>query len=110
MKSDPALIAALALDGIAAGETEIIGDEITERVKQQLSAAPSAAWPPSIQNPGYGSSGAATAGATKASAMSADRPKTRRRARLYWANRRAAICSTALLLRVADPRGAAAAR
>ena len=43
MKSAPAVIAALALDGVAAGDTEILGDEITRSVKQQLSAAPVAA-------------------------------------------------------------------
>lgn len=37
-KSDPAVVAALALDGIEAGATEIIGDAITQRVKDQLSA------------------------------------------------------------------------
>jgi NAD(P)-dependent dehydrogenase (short-subunit alcohol dehydrogenase family) len=41
-KSDPAVVAAAALDGLAAGETEVLADEITETVKQQLSAAPAA--------------------------------------------------------------------
>jgi NAD(P)-dependent dehydrogenase (short-subunit alcohol dehydrogenase family) len=41
-KSDPAVVAAAALDGLAAGETEVIADEITQNVKQQLSAAPAA--------------------------------------------------------------------
>ena len=43
MKSDPAVIAGIALDGVAAGDTEILGDEITRSVKQQLSATPVAA-------------------------------------------------------------------
>ena len=43
MKSDPALIAGIALDGVAAGDAEILGDEITRSVKQQLSATPVAA-------------------------------------------------------------------
>jgi len=42
-KSDPAVAAAAAaLDGLAAGETEVLADEITQNVKQQLSAAPAA--------------------------------------------------------------------
>jgi NAD(P)-dependent dehydrogenase (short-subunit alcohol dehydrogenase family) len=42
-KSDPAVIAAAALHGIAAGAKEIIAEEITQGVKQQLSATPVAA-------------------------------------------------------------------
>jgi hypothetical protein len=42
-KSDPAVIAAAALHGIAAGAKEIIAEEITQGVKQQLSAIPVAA-------------------------------------------------------------------
>jgi NAD(P)-dependent dehydrogenase (short-subunit alcohol dehydrogenase family) len=41
-KSDPAVVAAAALDGLAAGETEVLADEISQNVKQQLSAAPAA--------------------------------------------------------------------
>jgi len=41
-KSDPAIIASAALDGVAAGQTEVLADEITQNVKQQLSAAPAA--------------------------------------------------------------------
>ena len=41
-KSDPAVVVATALDGIAAGATEVLADEITESVKQQLSVAPAA--------------------------------------------------------------------
>jgi NAD(P)-dependent dehydrogenase (short-subunit alcohol dehydrogenase family) len=41
-KSDPAVVASAALDGVAAGETEVLADEITQNVKQQLSAAPAA--------------------------------------------------------------------
>jgi NAD(P)-dependent dehydrogenase (short-subunit alcohol dehydrogenase family) len=41
-KSDPALVAAAALDGIAAGATEALAEEVTHSFKQQLSAAPAA--------------------------------------------------------------------
>jgi hypothetical protein len=41
-KSAPAIIASAALDGVAAGEPEVLADEITQNVKQQLSAAPAA--------------------------------------------------------------------
>jgi hypothetical protein len=41
-KSDPALVAAAALAGIAAGATEALAEEVTQNVKQQLSAAPAA--------------------------------------------------------------------
>ena len=37
-KTDPALVAALALDGVAAGEDEVIADEITRTVKAGLAA------------------------------------------------------------------------
>ena len=39
-KSDPAIIASAAFDGVAAGESEVLADEITQNVKHQLSAAP----------------------------------------------------------------------
>jgi NAD(P)-dependent dehydrogenase (short-subunit alcohol dehydrogenase family) len=42
-RPDPAVIAAAALDGIAAGATEILADEVTRSVKRRLSAAPAAA-------------------------------------------------------------------
>lgn len=35
-KIDPALVAAAALDGVAAGRPEILADEITRTVKQGL--------------------------------------------------------------------------
>lgn len=38
-KTDPAVVAAAALDGVAAGEPEILADETTRAVKQQLAAA-----------------------------------------------------------------------
>jgi NAD(P)-dependent dehydrogenase (short-subunit alcohol dehydrogenase family) len=41
-KSDPAVVASAALDGVAAGETDVLADEITQNVRQQLSAAPAA--------------------------------------------------------------------
>jgi NAD(P)-dependent dehydrogenase (short-subunit alcohol dehydrogenase family) len=37
-KSDPAVIAALALDGLAGGSAEIIADELSRNVKQNLAA------------------------------------------------------------------------
>jgi NAD(P)-dependent dehydrogenase (short-subunit alcohol dehydrogenase family) len=39
-KTDPAVVAQLALDGLFAGQPEIIGDELTQTVKAHLSAAP----------------------------------------------------------------------
>ena len=42
-KTDPAVVAAAALDGVAAGETEVLADEFTRGVKQGLSAVPAAA-------------------------------------------------------------------
>ena len=41
-KCDPAVVASAALDGVAAGDTEVLADETTQNVKQQLSAAPAA--------------------------------------------------------------------
>ncbi|MFJ2476071.1 SDR family oxidoreductase [Streptomyces sp. NPDC087659] len=41
-KTDPASVAALALDGLAAGLTEVLADDITRQVKQNLAAAPAA--------------------------------------------------------------------
>ncbi|MFI2457641.1 SDR family oxidoreductase [Streptomyces sp. NPDC019539] len=41
-KADPAAVAALALDGLAAGLTEVLADDITRQVKQNLAAAPAA--------------------------------------------------------------------
>lgn len=41
-KADPAGVAALALDGLAAGVTEVLADDITRQVKQNLAAAPAA--------------------------------------------------------------------
>ncbi|KKE99293.1 SDR family oxidoreductase [Mycolicibacterium obuense] len=38
-KTDPAVVARLALDGLFAGDTEILGDELTRTVKSHLSAA-----------------------------------------------------------------------
>lgn len=39
-KTDPAVVAELALDGLFAGQPEILADELTRSVKAQLSAAP----------------------------------------------------------------------
>jgi NAD(P)-dependent dehydrogenase (short-subunit alcohol dehydrogenase family) len=39
-KTDPAVVAAQALDGLFAGEPEILADELTRMVKAQLSQAP----------------------------------------------------------------------
>ncbi|PRC49406.1 short-chain dehydrogenase, partial [Mycobacterium sp. ITM-2017-0098] len=38
-KTDPAVVATLALDGLFAGAPEILGDELTRTVKAQLSGA-----------------------------------------------------------------------
>lgn len=38
-KTDPAIVAKLALDGLLAGKTEILGDELTRTVKSTLSSA-----------------------------------------------------------------------
>jgi len=38
-KTDPAVVAELALDGLFAGQAEILGDELTRTVKAHLSAA-----------------------------------------------------------------------
>jgi hypothetical protein len=37
-KSDPAVVAALALDAIARGDAEVLGDDLTRSVKAGLSA------------------------------------------------------------------------
>jgi NAD(P)-dependent dehydrogenase (short-subunit alcohol dehydrogenase family) len=42
-KTDPAIVAAAALDGLAAGEAEVLADDFTRTIKHQLSAAPAAA-------------------------------------------------------------------
>jgi NAD(P)-dependent dehydrogenase (short-subunit alcohol dehydrogenase family) len=39
-KSDPGAVAKLALDGLFAGEPEVLGDELTRNVKAQLSSPP----------------------------------------------------------------------
>ncbi|OAN35466.1 SDR family oxidoreductase [Mycolicibacterium iranicum] len=39
LKTDPAVVAALALDGLFAGAPEILGDELTRTVKSQLSGS-----------------------------------------------------------------------
>jgi hypothetical protein len=39
-KVDPEVVAKLALDGLFAGEPEILADELTRNVKAQLSATP----------------------------------------------------------------------
>ncbi|QZT63092.1 SDR family NAD(P)-dependent oxidoreductase [Mycolicibacterium austroafricanum] len=39
-KTDPAVVAELALDGLFTGQPEILADELTRIVKAQLSAAP----------------------------------------------------------------------
>lgn len=39
-KTDPAIVATLALDGLFAGQPEILGDELTRTVKAHLSDAP----------------------------------------------------------------------
>ena len=39
-KSDPAVVATLALDGLLAGEPEILADELSRTVKAQLSVTP----------------------------------------------------------------------
>jgi NAD(P)-dependent dehydrogenase (short-subunit alcohol dehydrogenase family) len=39
-KIDPAIVAAAALDGIEAGETEVLADELTRNIKAGLAAAP----------------------------------------------------------------------
>jgi NAD(P)-dependent dehydrogenase (short-subunit alcohol dehydrogenase family) len=41
-KTDPAVVAKLALDGLFAGEPEVLGDELTRSVKARLSAPPGA--------------------------------------------------------------------
>ena len=38
--TDPAVVAAAALDGVAAGATEVLADEVAQNAKQQLSAVP----------------------------------------------------------------------
>ncbi|MFE2550160.1 SDR family oxidoreductase [Streptomyces sp. NPDC059355] len=42
-KTDPALVAALALDGVAAGAQEVLADDLTRSVRQGLGGVPSAA-------------------------------------------------------------------
>ncbi|MFK0045934.1 SDR family oxidoreductase [Streptomyces sp. NPDC090741] len=42
-KTDPALVAALALDGLAAGAREVLADDLTRSVRQGLGGVPSAA-------------------------------------------------------------------
>jgi NAD(P)-dependent dehydrogenase (short-subunit alcohol dehydrogenase family) len=44
-KSDPAVIAKLAIDGIEAGDAEIIADEISQRVRAGLSGGVAALYP-----------------------------------------------------------------
>jgi NAD(P)-dependent dehydrogenase (short-subunit alcohol dehydrogenase family) len=44
-KSDPAVIAKLAIDGIEAGDAEIIADEISQRVRAGLSGGVTALYP-----------------------------------------------------------------
>lgn len=44
-KTDPALVAAQALDGIAQGLAEILADDVTRRVRAALSAPPAAGAP-----------------------------------------------------------------
>lgn len=39
-KSDPAVVAKAALDGLFAGQPEVLGDSLTREVKAQLSASP----------------------------------------------------------------------
>jgi NAD(P)-dependent dehydrogenase (short-subunit alcohol dehydrogenase family) len=39
-KADPAMVAAQALDGLFAGEPEILADELTRTVRAQLSQPP----------------------------------------------------------------------
>ncbi|MFE3579967.1 SDR family oxidoreductase [Streptomyces vinaceus] len=41
-KTDPALVAALAVDGLAAGAQEVLADDLTRSVRQGLGAVPSA--------------------------------------------------------------------
>jgi hypothetical protein len=38
-KTDPALVARLALDGVAAGRPEILGDDLSRGVKARLATA-----------------------------------------------------------------------
>jgi NAD(P)-dependent dehydrogenase (short-subunit alcohol dehydrogenase family) len=42
-KADPAVVAAAALDGVEAGDTEVIADELSRNVKNGLTAAPALA-------------------------------------------------------------------
>ncbi|MFI8260962.1 MULTISPECIES: SDR family oxidoreductase [unclassified Streptomyces] len=42
-KTDPAIVAALALDGVASGAQEVLADELTRTVRQGLGGVPSAA-------------------------------------------------------------------
>jgi NAD(P)-dependent dehydrogenase (short-subunit alcohol dehydrogenase family) len=44
-KSDPAVIAKLAIDGIEAGDAEIIADEVSQRVRAGLSGGVAALYP-----------------------------------------------------------------
>jgi hypothetical protein len=44
-KSDPAVIAKLAVDGIEAGDAEIIADEVSRRVQAGLSSGVAALYP-----------------------------------------------------------------
>jgi NAD(P)-dependent dehydrogenase (short-subunit alcohol dehydrogenase family) len=44
-KSDPAVIAALALDGVAAGAPEVVADEISRNVRRGLSGDLTALYP-----------------------------------------------------------------
>jgi NAD(P)-dependent dehydrogenase (short-subunit alcohol dehydrogenase family) len=39
-KIDPALVAAAALDGVEAGDTEVLADQLSRTVKEGLVAAP----------------------------------------------------------------------
>jgi hypothetical protein len=44
-KSDPAVVVAIALDGLAAGETEILADDTARAVRANLSGGVAALYP-----------------------------------------------------------------
>ena len=44
-KNDPAAVAALAIDGIAAGEVEIVADDISRQVRGGLAGGVAALYP-----------------------------------------------------------------
>jgi hypothetical protein len=50
-KSDPAVIAKLAVDGIQAGDPEIIADETSRHVQAELSAGVAGLYPPKSPDP-----------------------------------------------------------